>query len=175
MHPRPAKGHVTLADHRRGHMRQRRQIAGSAHGTFLGNDRNDALDQHRFDKADQFRAHARSAAAERDQLQGHDQADNVFRQRVADTAAMRQDQIALERPHIGGVDADRSKLAEPGVDAIDRRAAGCDFGDARSCGCNPLVKRCIEPDRRALPIDFSSSARGTEPGWRTTVMVKPSR
>ena len=67
---------------------------------------------------------------------------------------MRQDQIALERPHIGGVDADRSKLAEAGVDAIDRRAAGCDFGDARSCGCNPLMKRCIEPDRRALPIDF---------------------
>ncbi len=86
---------VAFTDHGRGHVGEGRKIAGSADGALLRNDRDHAFFQHGFDQADEFRAHTGSAATERDQLQRHDEAYDIFRQRVPDAAAMGQDQIAL--------------------------------------------------------------------------------
>ena len=87
---------LALADHHGGHMGQRREIARSADGALFRDHRGDALVQHGLDQADQLDAHARSAAAERNELQRHDQPDDVIRQRRTNAAAMRQDEISLQ-------------------------------------------------------------------------------
>ena len=57
--------------------------------------------EHAFDQADDFEPDAGRAAAKRNEFQRHDQADDVFSQRLADAAAMRQDEIALQGGDIG--------------------------------------------------------------------------
>ena len=134
-------------------MGERREIAGGADGALFRDDRDDALFEHRLDQPHQFEPHAGSAAAERDQLQRHDQADDVLRQRLADAAAMREDEVALQGRDIGGVDLDGGQFAEAGIDAVDRRIAGGDLGDAGSGLGDAGVEGGIEPGRLAGPVD----------------------
>ena len=104
------------------------------------------------------------ATTERDQLQRHDQADDVFSQRLADAAAMREDQIALQGGDIGGVDLDARQFAEAGIDAVDRRVAGGDLGDAGGSLLDALVERGVKPGRFAGPVDGFEGRKRTEPG-----------
>ncbi len=73
--------------------------------------------------------------------------------RRADAAAMRQDQVALKRRYVRAVDLDRGKFSEAGIDAVDGRVASCDLRDAGSCLGDAGVEGCIEPRRRAGPVD----------------------
>ncbi len=150
---------VAFTDHGRGHVGEGREITGSADGALFRNDRDHAFFQHGFDQADEFRAHTGSAAAERDQLQRHDHAHDIFRQRVTDAAAMGQDEIALQRSDIRRIDPDRGKFAEPGIDAIDRRIPGGDFGNSFRCRFDAGMKGRIELCRRAMPVDRLESGK----------------
>jgi hypothetical protein len=96
-----------FAHHDGGEMGEGCEIAGGADGALFRDQRHDALFQHGLDQPYQLQPHARSAAPERDQLQRHDQAHDVFRQGSADAAAMRQDEVALQGGGVGGVDLDR--------------------------------------------------------------------
>ena len=83
----------------------------------------------------------------------------------ANAAAMREDQIALQGRDVGRVDLDRGEFAEAGVDAVDGRVAGGDFGDAGGS----LEDAGIEGCDRALPALRSSRwfrdpSSETEPG-----------
>lgn len=133
-------------------MGQRREIAGSADRTLFGNDGNDTFLKHGFDQPHQFQPHAGSAAAERNQLQRHDQPHDIFRKRCADPAAMRQDEIALQRRHIGRVDLDGGKFAETGIDAVDRRIAGSNLRDAGCCLFNAGIEAAVELCRTVFPV-----------------------
>lgn len=89
------------------------------------------LFQHVFDEGDDFKPYAGCAATERNQLQRHDETHDVFRKRLADAAAMREDQIALQGGDIACRDADRGEFSEARIDAVNRLVACRDFRNAR--------------------------------------------
>ena len=102
---------------------------------------------------DQNGVRVRKPATQRQKLQRQDQPHDAALQRIADAAAMRQDQVALKRRHIAPVDADRGELAEAGVDAIDRLIPGDDAGDAVGGAGNPGMGRGVEGNGGAVPVD----------------------
>ncbi|MEY9787198.1 hypothetical protein ABIE77_001756 [Sinorhizobium fredii] len=144
---------LAMPHHHGGHMGERCKVAGGADRALLRDQRNDALFEHPFDQANEFETDAGSAAPERDELQRHDQADDVIGQRLADPAAMREDQIALQGSDIGAVDLDRSEFAEAGVDAVDGRIARNDLGDARCGLLDAGIEGAVEAGRLAGPVD----------------------
>ncbi len=143
---------LAVAHHHRGHVRKRREVSGRANGAFLRDERDHALVQHRFEEPDEFEPHTGGAAAERDQLQCHDQPHDVFRERLADAAAMGEDQIALQRFHVGAVDLDRSQFAETCIDAVDGRIARDDLGNPRCSLGHTSIEGRVEARRRASPV-----------------------
>jgi hypothetical protein len=92
--------------------------------------------------------------AQRNQFQRHDQADDVLRQRRANAAAMRQDQVALQGGHVLRRDAHRGEFSEAGIDAVDRVAACCDLADplCRALG-NAGPKTCRRARRDIGAVD----------------------
>ncbi len=74
------------------------------------------------------RPDTRGPLAQAGQLQGHHQASDRHRHRFADAGGVRQDEVPLERREVAGRDPHAGQLAEAGVDAVDRLAAGHDGG-----------------------------------------------
>ncbi len=134
-------------------MGKRCKIAGGADRALFRDDRNDAARHHRFDQPHNVEPDAGGTTAERNELQRHDETHDIFRQRLADAAAMGKDEIALECGDIGAVDLDRGKFAEAGIDAVNRRIAGSDLGNAFRRLEDPRIKRRIEFCRNAGPVD----------------------
>ena len=134
-------------------MRQRCKVARRANGTLFRDHRDHAFFQHVFDEGDDFKPHAGSAATERNQLQRHDEAHDIFRKRFADAAAMRQDQIALERGDIARRNTDRGKLSEAGIDAVNGFVPCCDFRNASRSLFDACVKSRVDADGETLAID----------------------
>ena len=143
-------------------MRQRRKVARCADGALAGDHRGDALAQHVLDHGEGLPGDARGAAPGREQLQRHHQPSGGNIQRLADAAAMRQDQVALQLRRIARLNADAGELAETGVDAVNRLVAGGGgadqfsgsldarqragiklHGDAGAPDLFNLVKRCL--------------------------------
>lgn len=142
-----------FAHHNGCHMGKWREVAGGSDGALFRDNRDHAFFQHAFDQPHQLQPHARRTAAERDQLQGHDQANNIFGKRRADAAAVRKDQIALQGCYVGRVDLDRGEFSEAGIDAVDGRIASRDLGDAGSGLGDAGIEGWIELRRRAGPVD----------------------
>ncbi|MEY9166480.1 hypothetical protein ABIE78_004599 [Sinorhizobium fredii] len=142
-----------MAHHHGGHMGERCEVAGSTDRTLFRDQRDDALFEHSFDQPNKLEAHAGGAASKRDQLQGEDQAHDVFRQRLTDAAAMREDEIALQGRHVGTVDLDGGEFAEAGIDAVDGGAARDDLGNAPSGVLDAAIEGAIEVGRLAGPVD----------------------
>ena len=105
-HPLTLQHGLAMAHHHRRHMGKRRKVARGTDRPLCRDHRQDALGQHAFDQGDQRGPHPRRAAAQRQKLQRQDQPHDAVVQRIADAAAMRQDQVALKRCHIAPVDAD---------------------------------------------------------------------
>jgi hypothetical protein len=59
-------------------------------------------------------------------FQRHRQPHHPFRQRLADTGRMRQNQLALQRREVLVGNAHRGELPEAGVDPVDGRVASQD-------------------------------------------------
>jgi hypothetical protein len=136
-----------------GEMGERGKVARCADRALFRDQRHHALFQHAFDQAHQLKPHTGSATAQRNELEGHDQAHDIFRHGSADAAAMRQDEVALQGGGVGGVDLDRGQLAEAGVDAIDRLVAGGDGGDAGRCLLDCRIEAAVEDGILAVPVD----------------------
>ena len=90
-------------------------------------------------------------AAEAEQFQHNHQPDDMARQRFAEPAAVRQDQIALQlgQPIVG--DARVGEQPEAGVDAVDRVAAGDDPLDRSGGRRDALHRRVVEAGGLAVP------------------------
>ena len=142
-----------LAHHHRRHMRERRKIAGSADRALFRDDRDDALFQHASISANDVRPDAGSAAPERDELQRHDQADDVFGSGSPTPQQCDRIRLRCRVATSAACDLDRGEFAEAGIDAIDRLVAGGDLGDARRRLGDAGVEGRIEPCRLAVPVD----------------------
>ena len=122
------------ADHDGGHVRERRQVAGSTDRALRRHHRNDVVDEHRLEQFDRLGAHAGSALRQARELQRHHQPHDGDRHRLADAGGVRKHDVALEGFEIGGRNADTRQFAEAGVDAIDRLALGHDAGHGLGAG-----------------------------------------
>ncbi len=122
------------ADHRRRHVRQRREIAGCADGALRGHHRGSGpcasiASQH----GDGGGPHARCALGEARELQRQHQAHDAGRRRLAHACGVRQHDVGLQPRDVGRLDARAGKFSEAGVDAVDGLALGDDgFDRARA-------------------------------------------
>jgi hypothetical protein len=84
-------------------MRQRSEISGSANGALRRDDGQGAGFEQGQQALDHYRADAAVAAGKADHLQDHGQPDDPLGQGLAETATVRQDQVALqfEQPIVG--------------------------------------------------------------------------
>ncbi len=110
------------ADHRRSQMRQRCQIAGSAHRALARHHRRDAGAQHRVQQCQRVRLHAGRALGQAGELECHHQPYHRHRRGLAHACRMREHDIALQGLQILALDTHAGQLAEAGVDAIHRLA-----------------------------------------------------
>ncbi len=114
------------ADHHRGQMRQRRQIAGRADRALARHHRHHVVLQQRFQQRERSRTHAGGPLCQAGQLQRQHQPHHRHRHRLADPGRMRQHDIALQGVQVLALDTHAGQLAEAGVDAVHRRALGDD-------------------------------------------------
>ena len=142
------------ADHRRGHMSQRREIARRADRALHGDDGRHAARQHRLQERQRFPPHAGGPLGEAPELQGHHQPDDRRRRRLADARGMRKHDVALQPREVRLRDADARQLAEAGVHAIDRLAPAHDARDRLGARVDPRPAGGIE-DRAGAAIDVA--------------------
>ena len=133
-------------------MGERRQIARRADRALRRHRRRHAGRQHPFQGFDDGPLHAGSAAAEAEQLQGHRQADDAFRQIGPDSGIVGEDQIALQLCGLFRRDAGAGQFAEAGVDAVDRRVARSRPRDDRFRARHVRPAGAVEQDRRAFAV-----------------------
>ncbi len=128
---------LALAYHAERQVSQRRQIAGRADRAARRDHRVDARRQHPAQELGHLGTGAGVAAGEDRGPQEHHPAHRVARQRRAQAARVRADQVLLQRADLGRRDAHLGQGAEAGVDAVDRRgrrAAGQHGLDDRARG-----------------------------------------
>ena len=144
----PSSPHAFPDQHGR-HMGKRCEIAGRANRTLCGDNRHDAGSKQAWISSINCQ---RTPDAPRP-------SDSIFsaiisrtmpcRHRRADTAAMRQDEIALQCSGIVGGNADACELSEAGIDAIDR------FLSARrvaNTAAGAILAAAGRQDRSPLPV-----------------------
>ncbi|MCY1172268.1 hypothetical protein D9M73_124000 [compost metagenome] len=134
-------------DHRRRHVRQRREIAARADRALARDDRGQALVEHRLEQGDRLRLHARCPLPQARQLQCHHQPDDRHGRRRAGAGRMAQHDVALERCEIVIADPHARQFPKAGVDPIDRRALGEDARDRSGALGDARCARRVEPRR----------------------------
>ena len=145
--------HLAFADQRKRHVRERREVAGGADRALRGHVRHQSRVVHGDQRVDDFFPHAGRTAREARGLEREHQAHHRRRQRIADTDAVRSDQVELKRGEIVLADARLRELAEAGIDAIDRRvAARGALHDVGRCLQRRAYRR-IERERHAARVD----------------------
>ncbi|MPN00746.1 hypothetical protein SDC9_147942 [bioreactor metagenome] len=110
---------LPLADQHAGQVRQRRQIARSAHRPLGGNHGQDIGIGQRQQRVHQRRAGSRMPAGQTHGLGGQHQTHHMIRQWLARAHAVRKHQIALQLGQTLMGNLGRSQLAETSVDAVD--------------------------------------------------------
>ena len=133
-------------------MGQRCQIAGRGNRALRGNDRRHTLGQHPLQLRDDLPAHTRGAAPQRQQFQHHHQTGDRARHRIAHTAAMRQDQVALQGGGVFRLDRHRCKFAKAGIDPVNRFGSGGGGGDPGGCRLDAVAGGRVQPGGRPGPI-----------------------
>ena len=133
-------------------MGERRQIARRADRALRRHRRRHAGRQHPFQGFDDGPLHAGSAAAEAEQLQGHRQANDPFRQVRPDAGIVGEDQIALQLRGLFRRNAGAGQFAEAGVDAVNGFVALGRPRDDRFRARHVRPAGAVEQDRRALAV-----------------------
>ena len=123
-----ADQHVANADHRRRHVRERREIAGGADRALAGDHRRQPLGQQRFEQFHGLDPHTGGALRQAAELERHHQPDDRYRHGTADAGGMRQHDVSLQCSKVRGIDPDTGQFAEAGIDPVDRRAFREDGG-----------------------------------------------
>ena len=131
-------------------MRERRQVAGSAHRALRGNARRHAGVDERDERFDHRPAHAGVAAGERGRLQRHDEAHDRIVEQRARAGGMRQHERALQLGEARVVDARPCEEPESRVDAVDRAARGDDAVDRQRRGIDRRLRGDIDRERHGL-------------------------
>jgi hypothetical protein len=154
-HDFAAELRLALAQHHRRHVGKRRKVARRTDRALVRHHRRHAFCQHVLYLLDHQPAHPRCAPAQREQFQSHHEPGDVGGHGIAHTCAMRQDQVALKRCGVIGLDLHRGQFAETGIDAIDRLAALCSRRDLRRRALNgwpgSVVKLCGKTGAIDLP------------------------
>ena len=116
----PALAHDgALASHRPRDMRQLDQIATRADGAGLGNDRQDARVQHREQRLDDDRPHARASLRQRLRPHRHRRADDLVDVRRADAAGVAAQQVQLEARGVRGENGPVAQRTASRVQPVD--------------------------------------------------------
>ncbi len=150
-HDRACDIDAALAHQRRGHVRERGEIARRADAALRRNDRHGVLVEQRLQRLDHQRPNARIAAAEAEQLQDDHQPRDMARQRIAEAGAVRQDEVGLKLGKALVGNARVGEQAEPGVDAVDGFAAGDDAIDRGGGGADAAHAGVVETRLRPGP------------------------
>jgi hypothetical protein len=95
------------------------KVTRSANRPLRGDDRRQTLPQHCFKQRNSLRANTGGALRKACELQGHHEARDRHRHRIAHARGMAQDDIALKDFKVIVINLDRRELAEPCVDSID--------------------------------------------------------
>ena len=152
-HHRPVKAHLADADQAASEMGKRRQITRGADRTLGRNHWQRVMIDEREQELDGAPPDAGMTEREARRLQREDQTDHGIWQRRAEAAHVRQHEAPLQLLDLVRRDAHRRELAEPGIDAVDGRAAPCrPFDhrrrrlDRRPAGVveNHLMRSCSE-------------------------------
>ena len=108
-------------------MRKRREVAGGAKGTLLGNDGGHALVEHLEEHLNENGAHAAHAAAQGVGTQEHHAAHDFVGVRLAGGGAMAEDQVGgkLVAHFLGN--GDLLELTKAGGDTVGHTALGSDL------------------------------------------------
>ncbi len=141
-------------------MRQRREVARSAHRTLRWNHRMHRGVQHLANRLDHPRPHAAQPLRERVRAQQHHRARLRFTQRHADAASVGTHEIHLQLPHLFRRDANRSEFPEAGIDPVCRCPGGHQAIDHRTRGVHPLDRRSRELDLLAAQGNIVELRKG---------------
>ena len=141
-------------------MRQRGQITRGPDRALGRDHRGDAARQHGLDQLNELPPHARGATAKAEQFQHHKQAGMAAGDGVADAAAMRQDQVALQGGGVFGGDPQAGEFAKPGVDAVNRRVPGGGGFDRGAGGLDPRFGAAVQGDGQLFAVDAGQIGQG---------------
>ena len=155
-------------------MGERREIARRADRALRGDDRRDAARQHRLEQGERLRRTPEAPCARLASFSAIISRVVATEARLADARGVRQHDVALQLGEVGGGDAHARQLAEAGVDAVDRLAAGEDALHRRRARRD--APRVLEgSSATAAPRQIArQSASDASPGRSVTVIV-PSR
>ncbi len=110
---------LAFADHRGGHVRQRRQVARRADAALARNDRDQVEPEHVLDALQGLTLHAGRTLRQRRHLQRQHQPTTGRGAGFADAGGVREHDVALKRRQVVVIDAHARQLAEAGIDAVD--------------------------------------------------------
>ena len=140
-----------LAHHRGDEVGERGEVARCADAALARDERHGVPVEQALERVDHQRANTGKSATEAEQLQDNHQPNDMARQCVAEPAAVRQDQVALQLGQAVGCDAGAGEQAEAGVDAVNRLAAGDDAVDRSGGDANAGEAGVVEAGGSAGP------------------------
>jgi hypothetical protein len=114
--PKPG---LAFPDHRERDVRERREIARGSDRSARRHARHDAAIEHLAQELDHHGPHARVSEREHLRAQDENAAHLRGRERLADAARVRADEVLLERAHVGCRNARLGQRAKPRIHPID--------------------------------------------------------
>ena len=157
---------LTFAEQHQRHMRQRRQVTGSADRAFQRNVRVDLGVDQGDQRVDHLAANAGEAARQAVDLQQHDQAHHGVIQRLTDAGGVGQHQRTLQLFQVVVGDAGRGQQAETGVDAVGGAALGDDLVDAGDAGVDGLMGAGVQSQLHRRLVGGAQVGQGQLAGFQ---------
>src|SRR6056297_2361086 len=118
---------------------------------------------------------ASGATPERDQFEHHHQPSRRLVQHLANAAAMRQDQVALQGLGLVGRNLDAGQFAKAGVDAVNGRVALGRTPDKVRGGHHLRTHRLVQPRGMALTPDRLELGQADCTGDENLAHAAPSK
>ncbi len=135
------EAHVSFADQRQRHVRERSQISARSERTLRRNHRKYVMLEHRLQPLDQNRSNSGESLGEEVQLEEENGADFVVGERRAHAGGVAAHDIDLQILEVRRGDDDVREMPDPGVDPVD----DAPFADAALEKCaaalDPLHRR----------------------------------
>ncbi|MNN04964.1 hypothetical protein D3C81_1177050 [compost metagenome] len=146
------------------HVRQRCQVAGSAHRTFERDVRVDLGVDQRDQRVDHLAADAGEATAQAVDLEHHDQPYQGVVDRLANAGGVRQHQRTLQVFQVMAGDAGRRQQAKTGVDAVGGAVFREDLLDTSDAVVDLLIGAGIQLEFYRLLVDRTQLSQGQGAG-----------